>query len=151
MSEKKKKGVKKETKSELAELKVSLQRLQAEFENAMKRKEKEIKQHEVKEKVAVLRSFLPVLDSLNESLKHSKDDGLKKVREQFLQALNLNGVKEIEAKEFNPHEMECLMKASEKRKKENSVLEIFQKGYLFNDAVLRPAKVKVNVLEGDLK
>ncbi len=147
MPEKKKKLEKKEKKSESEELKSSLQRLQADFENAMKRKEKEIEQHKVKEKVTVLRSFLPVLDSLDESLKHSKDDGLKKVHEQFLQTLNSNGVKEIECFDFNPHEMECLLRSSEKGKKENSVLEVFQKGYLFNDAVLRPAKVKVNVLE----
>jgi len=151
MSGKKKKHDKKEKKCDCSELEASLQRLQADFENAMKRKEKEIEQHKVKEKVTVLRSFLPVLDSLAESLKHSKDGGLKKVHEQFVQSLKANGVKEVECLEFDPHEMECLMKSSEKGKKENSVLEVFQKGYLFNDAVLRPAKVKVNVIEGDLK
>jgi len=36
------------------------------------------------------------------------------------------------------------MTANEKDKKDDYILEEFQKGYVLNDKILRPAKVKVN-------
>jgi len=74
-------------KQEFLELKETLQRVQADFENAMKRKEKEISIREQRARAGILKSFLPVLDSVEEALKHSSEPGLKQLREQLFQLL----------------------------------------------------------------
>lgn len=134
---------------EARELKDLLQRVQADFENAMKRKEKEIAIREEKARARVLRDFLVVLDSVDEALKHSQaDSGLDELRKQFWQVFQQHSVSEITVgKEFNPHTMECVMRESIPGKEHETVLEEFQKGYLFKGSVLRPAKVKVNFLK----
>ncbi len=133
---------------EFTDLKETLQRVQADYENAMKRKEKEIAIAQNKALASVLSAFLPVLDSVEEALKHSKDKGLLELKSQLVKTFNQFGVFEIKSSEkFNPHEMECVMRASDPGKEDGMVLEEFQKGYMFNDSILRPAKVKVNFVE----
>jgi len=54
----------------------------------------------------------------------------------------------IEAKgKFNHATMECMMRSCDPKKENDVVLEVFQKGYLFNGLVLRPAKVRINACE----
>ncbi len=133
---------------EFLELRETLQRVQADFENAMKRKEKEIALREQGAKASVLKAFLPVLDSVEEALKHSKEPGLKQLKEQLLQAFKANGVSVIDAKgKFNHKTMECMMCSCNPKKENDIVLEVFQKGYLFNGSVLRPARVMINACE----
>jgi len=132
-----------------AELKELLQRVQADFENAMKRKEKEIQLREQNARAEVLASFLPILDSIEEALKNSPEDrGMQLLKEQMLHAFRQNGVSEVKVHEaFDPNVMECVMRVDDPRKKNNAVLEVFQKGYKFHNSVLRPAKVKINIHE----
>jgi len=141
-----KKGDKCECKREIAELKDTLQHVQADYENAMKRKDKELALAKNKARASVLVGFLQVLDSIEEALKHSSQDkGLIGLREQMLSALKQSGVSEIECSlHFNPHKMDCVVRCCEPGKKDSEVLEVFQKGYTFNGDILRPAKVSVN-------
>ncbi|MCX6801739.1 MAG: nucleotide exchange factor GrpE [Candidatus Diapherotrites archaeon] len=133
---------------EFDELKVLLQTVQADFENAMKRRDKETAVKEDRAKATVLASFLPVLDSMQEALKKlPSDKGLKLLHEQFWNAFQKNGVSEIKCVNFDPNCMECVLKENMPGKKDHEVLEECQKGYMFNGLVLRPAKVKINVLE----
>ncbi|MEM0360421.1 MAG: nucleotide exchange factor GrpE [Candidatus Diapherotrites archaeon] len=137
---------------EFEELKGLLQRVQADFENAMKRRDKETAMKEQRAKAEVLSCFLPVLDSVREALnKCPEDKGLKALFEQLWSAFQKNGVSEIQCKEFDPNCMECVLRESVKEKKENEILEECQKGYMFNGLVLRPAKVKLNVVEAQEK
>ena len=55
------------------------------------------------------------------------------------------GVKEIEAEgsEFNPDYHNAVMHVEDEELGENVVAEVLQKGYMYNDTVLRHAMVKV--------
>lgn len=145
------------------ELLDSLQRLQAEFENAKKRSARE---QEVFRKFAtegLIKELLPVMDNFSITLKHqlnaldaktneSKDaksdmkDFVKSIEltyAQFVEIMEGHGVKQIDAtnKEFDPRLHEALM--TKEAPKDNIVLEVMQEGYTLNDRVLRTAKVIV--------
>ena len=64
----------------------------------------------------------------------------------LLSTLNAIGVKEIEAmgKQFDPKTMEAIMTTSIMEEEEGVVVEVMQKGYIYNDKVIRVAMVKVN-------
>jgi len=120
-----------------------LQRLQAEFINYRTRVEIE-KQNSVDYgKQEVLIKFLDVLDNFERALQHNKDKGVEMIHKQFLDILKQEKMEETSYDEFNPlfHEAICKECSEEK---ENTILEVFQKGYLFKNKLLRPAKVKLS-------
>ncbi len=114
----------------------------ADYQNLEKRVQAE-KQDFVKfSNAALIDKLLAVLDDLERAQQYLKDEGLKMAISQFNAVLQTEGVEEIKAlgKEFEPMLMDCLEVVEGE---ENKVVEIVQKGYLLNDKVLRPAKVKV--------
>lgn len=131
------------------ELTLTLQRLQAEFENYKKRVEQEKKDFAKYACTDIIKELLPFLDAFELSLKNTSNHeefvkGVELIYSQLWEILEKKGVQRIEAEGnmFDPVEHEALM--SEKSdKEENTVLEELQKGYRINERVLRPAKVKV--------
>ncbi len=145
-----KKEIKKKKKTEVEELKDSLQRLQAEFENYKKRTEKE-KGEFVKfaEKNLIL-DLLTVLDNFELALKNKNNGenfskGMEMIYAQLFDVLEKKGLKKINAvnRQFDPYVHEALMQ-EESDKEEGIILEVLQKGYLLNENVLRHSKVKVS-------
>lgn len=135
------------------EYKDTLQRLQADFENFRKRLDKEKEEFSAFAGVRIVADFLPLMDSLNEGIKDAEKagnaqmkGGFEKLRKQLRLILERNGVREIESigKKFDHALHESVLMANEKDKDDGVVLEEFQKGYLINGKVLRPAKVRVN-------
>ncbi len=142
----------------IKELTEDLQRLQAEFENYQKRIEREKGEFMEYAKAGVLKSFLPVMDSIGSATeklgeKGMEAEGIKAIKKQLEEKIKSFGVNEMKAlgKKFDSGFHECMMTGEEKEKKDDEVLEEFQKGYLINGKVLRPAKVKVNKLESEEK
>ena len=142
-----------ELKALAAEYKDMLQRLQAEFENAAKRAEREREDFMKFAGARTVQGFLPVIDSVEEALKQAEKTGntemkkgLEMIRAQLVKALESNGVKRIETagKKFDHALHEVLMTGNEAAKEDDAVLEEFGKGYTLGGKVLRPAKVKVN-------
>ncbi len=138
------------------EYKNTLQRLQAEFENAAKRSEREREEFRKIVNARVLEEFLPLVDSLSEGVKHAQQSGNKQMQEgmakisaQLLKTLESNGVKPIQTmgKKFDASLHECLLTAKDEKKDDGAILEEFAKGYTLNGKVLRPAKVSVNKKE----
>lgn len=130
-----------------------LQRLQADFSNYKKRvgkEKKKLKQNATKELVSEL---LPVLDNFERALTSSKQDkdmsdlieGLEMVSRQLYDALKKEGLEIIPTvgEEFDPKLHEAVMKVESEDYESGIITEELQKGYLFNDKVLRPAMVKV--------
>ena len=72
--------------------------------------------------------------------------GFKMIYTSLLSTLNAIGVKEIEAmgKQFDPKTMEAIMTTSIMEEEQGIVVEVMQKGYTYNDKVIRVAMVKVN-------
>ena len=146
----------KEQEEKASEFKEIAQRVQAEFENFVKRNEKEKEEFKKFAEAKLIEKLLPVIDSFDEGIaavqKHeniSKKDflhGLELLKKQFFSVLEKSGLSEIESvgKKFDPHFHECLLKATDASKADEIVLEQFQKGYLLNGKVLRTSKVKIN-------
>ncbi len=131
-------------------------RLKAEFDNYRKRKDKEI-QHLLKyEGESVIKNFLSVLDDLerlNEASANKDNDNIEKLIEGI--SLIINNVEKhfinLNVKTFtkigdilDPELHDALMIKTKEGKNENEIIEVFEKGYLYKDRVIRHAKVVVN-------
>jgi len=143
------------------EMKDTLQRLQAEFENYTKRLEKEKKEFIKFASASTIKELLPVLDSFDSAIekiegkeKVEKEEalhGLIELRKQFFAVMEKEGAKKMETigKQFDPEFQECIMKEHQEGKEDGIVLEEIQKGYTINGMVLRTAKVKINMRGGE--
>lgn len=158
-----KKSVKKDEKSsgeleklktENAELKDTLLRKVAEFENYKRRTDNEQANLLKYTGEHIIVSLLPVIDDFERSLKHIKDakdintvyDGLKIVFDKLIKTLNEQGISKIEAvgKEFDVDYHEAIMQRKEEGAKPHTVLEEIETGYLYKDRVIRHSKVIVS-------
>ena len=93
--------------------------------------------------------ILPVLDSLDKALEAAEEgpltDGVRLTRENLLQALQAEGLSQIEVgSEFDPNTMEALttLPASDEHP-DGSVIDTLEAGWMYKDRVLRPARVVV--------
>lgn len=126
-------------------------RLQAEFENFKKRKEKELSEFRSYANEELVRELLPVLDSLEQALMinpgegKAMQEGLELILGQLKETLKRTGLREIVStgESFDPRQHEAVLLVETTAQPENTVLEEVQRGYLFKDKVLRPAKVSV--------
>lgn len=139
------KDKKQKTKDHLVkikELEEKWQRVLADYDNLRKRVEKEKREFVKFSSASLIDKLLPVLDTLEECVKHLKDEGLKLSLEQFKKVLASEGLKEIKTKgeKFGPEKMDAVEVVKGKK---DIVVEVVLKGYNLNNRVLRPAKVKV--------
>ncbi|HDJ30427.1 MAG TPA: nucleotide exchange factor GrpE, partial [bacterium] len=98
--------------------------------------------------------ILPVLDNFEKAEKEIPEDmkenqylkGLLQIKIQLLDFLKNQGLKEIQSlgKKFDPNFHEVVEEVEVKDKESGVVIEEVQKGYILEDKVLRPAKVKVS-------
>lgn len=141
-------------KTENAELKDTLLRKVAEFENYKRRTDNEQANLLKYTGEHIIISLLPVIDDFERSLKHIKDakdintvyDGLKIVFDKLIKTLNEQGISKIEAvgKEFDVDYHEAIMQRKEEGAKPHTVLEEIETGYLYKDRVIRHSKVIVS-------
>ncbi|MBP7791560.1 MAG: nucleotide exchange factor GrpE [Candidatus Goldbacteria bacterium] len=124
----------------------------AELDNYRKRVAKEKQEFEKNTKNEVISIFLPIFDNLERafaSLETATDvnslkAGIEMIIKQFKDTLKEMGVKEIETKGiFNPDFHHALHKEYVEGKSEGEILEVYQKGYLLDNRIIRPAMVKV--------
>lgn len=141
---------KKQKKDELKELRETLQRVQAEFENYRKRIEKEKDEFTIYASSKLIAEILPILDSFEIALKNTSNQedfvkGTEMIYSQFFSVLERIGLKPInaEGEKFDPYFHEALMQ-EESDDDEGTVIEVFQKGYMLGENVLRHSKVKVS-------
>ncbi|HLD43190.1 MAG TPA: nucleotide exchange factor GrpE, partial [Candidatus Nanoarchaeia archaeon] len=93
----------------IADLTESLQRLQAEFENFMKRNKKETELLRKYAEEEFIRKLLPIIDSFEHGLKECKEEtefarGMQMIYGQFWHFLKQSGVAPINAKgKFDPN------------------------------------------------
>ena len=132
------------------------QRIQADFDNYRKRNRNAIAEAYDMATADAVKTFLPVLDNLERALDSAKDGssyeaiakGVEMVVRQFRDVLRKLGVEEIDAlgKAFNPELHEAVMRAEcEEGVEDNTVVEVFQKGYKYKDRIIRHSMVKVAV------
>lgn len=129
-------------------------RLQADFENFRKRVVKEREEIYLLSLEELMTQLLTVIDNFDRALDSFKAgdldakyiEGLEMVYNNFLEILNKNGIKEIDAENcvFDPNYHHAVMQ-EETDDDDNVIKEIFQKGYMLNSKVIRPCMVKVAV------
>lgn len=130
-----------------------LLRLQADFDNYKKRLDKERIEFIKFANEEIVVDILKIVDDFERAVeagksKHDFDvlyEGIEMIYKDTKEFLKKNGVAEIDAKgkPFNPHEHEAMMQEETDEHPEGHVSEEFQKGYMLNGRIIRPAKVKV--------
>ena len=130
-----------------------LLRLGAEFENYKKRVQKEKSDLIKFGNESLLKAVLPILDNLERAIDHGKKmnengpllQGVEITLRQFLTILERFGVKPVAAmgESFDPEKHEAVSQA-ESYQESNRVISELEKGYLFHERLLRPAKVLVS-------
>ncbi|HDS1818468.1 nucleotide exchange factor GrpE [Pseudomonas putida] len=144
-----------ELEEQLAAAKDQSLRVAAEAQNSIRRAEQEVE----KARKFALEKFsgdlLPVIDSLEMALAHLKpdDEQVKSTREgveltlkmfqDTLKRYNLEAV-DPHGQPFNPEHHQAMAMQENGEVEPNSVLNVFQKGYLLNGRLLRPAMVVVS-------
>ena len=136
---------------ELAEANDKYMRLFAEYDNFRKRSAKEKEGIYADAYIDALTQILPVLDNLERAAAFEGADaqtlakGLELTLKSFVETLSKMGVEEIEAlgKEFDPNLHNAVMHVEDESVGENTVVEVFMKGYKKGDKVLRHSMVKV--------
>ena len=127
-------------------------RLKAEFENFRRRKADEISRLLQFEGENTIRGFLPILDDL-ERMIHSSDasekslkDGVSMVESKIQKYFESLSIKPFGEKgdEMDPDIHDAMLTQTDKKMDDNSILEVFEKGYTYRDKVIRHAKVIVN-------
>lgn len=124
------------------ELEEKYLRALADYQNLEKRVERE-KDNFIKfANTVLILKMLPILDNLQRAGSHLKDQGIDLVIKQFKEALNSEGVTEINSSgtTFDPELHEAVEKVSGE---DDRVIDIVESGYKMGDKVIRPAKVTV--------
>jgi len=140
--------------TEKKELQDRLLRKVAEFDNYKRRTENEFSNLFKYAAENFIKKILPVVDDFERSLKHlaetedntSVTEGIKMIYDKLAKILDDQGVKKIESvgKPFDVHFHEALMQKKDETQPPHSVLDELETGYLYQDKVIRHAKVIVN-------
>lgn len=125
----------------------------AEFENYKKRSIQERSKLLKYKNEDLIRDLLPIKDNLDRAITASAAqapgpllDGVKMTANMFSDVLGRFGVTAIESmgKTFNPEFHEAIATVKDPAKDPNTVVEELEKGYMYQDRLLRPAKVVVS-------
>ncbi|WP_242348540.1 nucleotide exchange factor GrpE [Mucispirillum schaedleri] len=124
----------------------------ADLDNYRKRLTKETEDKVRFANQAVVKDFLPVIDNIEMALQHTEEgsplrEGIELTIKLFKDVLSRHGVTEINSEigtVFDPAVHEAIMMDNLAEYENNTVTLCVQKGYILNDRVIRPAKVKVN-------
>ena len=141
-------------KEELAASKNAYFKAYADAENLKKRLQSEadnVRKYRIQ---GFATEVLPVIDNLERALDVKVDDpnvknyakGFEMIYQQLVNILEMEGVKEIEAKDkpFDPNFHQALMQEAKEGVEPGMVIEVLQKGYMLKDRVLRATLVKVS-------
>ncbi|MBQ7907190.1 MAG: nucleotide exchange factor GrpE [Clostridia bacterium] len=122
-------------------------RVLAEYDNFRKRTAKERDSIYSDAYIDCVKQLLPVIDNIDRVItlegEASFMDGLKLIVNSVHQTLEKMGVTEIEAKTFDPNLHNAVMHIDDEAYGEGEIVEVFQKGYILKDRVIRYAMVKV--------
>lgn len=141
-----------EENKEILELRNSLQRLQADFNNFRKRTEKEKADISTFANEKLICELLLVLDNFERALDSNDDKeaefykGVSLIYKQIIDTLNKFGLETIESdnEEFDPNFHHAVMQEEVEDVEPQKILETFQKGYKLKTRVIRPSMVKVS-------
>ena len=130
----------------------ALLRKSADFDNLKRRTEKDKADYFRFALAEAFADILNVVDNFERALQHRGEAtgdefhaGIDMIARQLADTLKKYGVVEVPARElpFDPNVHEAVVREESETAAPGTVLEVLQKGYLLNDRLLRPARVKV--------
>jgi molecular chaperone GrpE len=127
----------------------SERRALADYQNVVRRSQEEKSKITKLAGVDMVQAILLPLDHLYLAKEQLKDQGLNMVHQQFINALQSQGVQEVEAlgHPFNEQKMEVIDKRPVTDPVQNNiVVAVTQRGYTMNGDVIRHAKVVIGVM-----
>jgi molecular chaperone GrpE len=144
---------------ELSSLRDRHLRLAAEFDNYRKRVERERTETALRAQAQLLERLLEPLDDLQRiadfdpvtTPAQALHEGAEMVERKFLRAMESAGLEVVEADGmgFDPAVHEALTTVpAETAEEDDTVAQVFQKGYRFKGQLLRPARVVVRKFNG---
>jgi molecular chaperone GrpE len=137
---------------ETGRVREALLRKSADFDNLKRRTEKEKADYFRYALGEVFAEVLGVVDNFERALAHRADvngdefhAGIDMISKQLVDTLRKYGISEVPARDlpFDPNVHEAVVREETESATPGTVLEVLQKGYLLNDRLLRPARVKV--------
>jgi molecular chaperone GrpE len=140
----------KDLRKKIEESENKYKRALADYQNLVKRTERERREYLKFANTSLIVKFLEILDDLEKLSEHLKDQGLNLLLKKFYNFLTVEGVEEIKAKgeKFDPNFHECLEVIQAGNKKMvNRVIEEIRKGYRIGDRVIRHTQVRVGKKE----
>lgn len=124
-------------------------RAQADLQNAKERLHREAQDLRKFAIQSMLEKLLPVVDNFQRAFTHLPEElrdhdwvkGVQAVEQDFVRILAESGLAKIDAvgQAIDPVKHEVLQAGPGEK---DTVIEVFEEGYVLNDKVLRPAKVK---------
>lgn len=125
----------------------AVRRIKAEFDNFRKRQERERERFTQMAAERLVTELLPVMDNLERAIESDGDirDGVKATRDQLASVLERVGLVPVasDGEHFDPNFHDAVMGQPSEDHEEGTVLQTFQRGYVFNGKPIRPAKVVV--------
>jgi molecular chaperone GrpE len=148
---------KEELRSANLELKEKVLRITAEMQNMRRRYDLDMQSLYKYDGYDLVEKLLPILDNFDRALKIKTEgsekflEGFNMIYENLISILNSKGITELDClnKEFDPNIMNAVVTEVNNELEENTVLEVLQKGYMYNDRLIRPAMVKVSEKESE--
>lgn len=142
-------------KQEVSEAQERYLRTYADFENYRKRMQRDLSEFRKYANEQMALDLLTVVDHLGLAIKHARDaggagqglqEGVELVYKQFNDVLEKHGIKPFKAvgEPFDPQLHDAMMQVETAEVPENTVVQVFQDGYLYHEKVLRHARVGVS-------
>jgi molecular chaperone GrpE len=145
--------------NETVAMRERLLRLAAEYDNFRKRTEREKSENRLRSQAEIVSALLEPLDDLQRiadfdpatNSAQSLHEGAEMVEKKFLRVMEGAGLEFIEAldQRFDPALHEALTTVpAESEEQDDTVAQVYRKGYRFKGILLRPAQVVVRKFNG---
>lgn len=137
---------------EVAEWKDKYVRLHAEWDTYRRRNKEQRESEKALAAERLVSSLIPVIDDLERSIDYAKNNGetgllsgVEAVLSKFVDTLQKDGVEVIdpEGQAFDALEAQAVGTVEDAERFDETVAEVYQKGYRIGNKVLRPAMVTV--------
>lgn len=140
--------------ADLEDLRQTLLRRQADFDNYKKRIERERVEDSRRTTARLIEALIPTVDGFEHALAAHREAeyesyrrGFELIYKQLVDHIAKLGAERIDptGKPFDPHMHQAMDRTETSEHAEGMVLQVYQPGYLFHGRVLRPAMVRVAV------
>lgn len=140
-----------DAESSLATMRETMLRERAELDNQRKRMQRDLEMARKFANEKLLADLLPVIDNLERGLAVETADakslrgGVELTLREFVRVVEAGGLKAVgkPGDVFNPDHHQAMQMIADSGQPAHTIVAVFQKGYMLNERLLRPALVTV--------